>query len=302
MYEFVETTQQAISNLSSFAISLNGQILEEAIPDFKTLTVEGREIIGNELNIDTAPGLNGAVLISSGIPPRYVDVKYQISSKTEDDLKASFKKLELLLFDYRRKANPFSFADEPSLEYQGLLLDNELLTENNQLTLKGVLKFICLNPYKRSDLKTFVCGLGQGDSHEIANGWYALKLFNKNKFPIEIESMHLFRNGHKPIEVLFYNANEHKGIVPGDLSTLPREVSKIKVAALIDGITLLPNTNVLMDFKTCQITDPKNKDKIYNEFLDPGSTFDLRLNGEAVIIVKNDIESQVVIKYRELSL
>lgn len=303
MYEFIEVNRQAITNISSYAIALNGQILEEAIPDFKTLVVSGREALGNELTIDTPVGLTGAVLTDTAIPPRYIDVKYQISSKTETDLKASFQKLEYLLYDYRKEENIFAFADEPSLEYEGLLLDNEILTENNQLTIKGILKFICLNPYKMSQEKMFLIGLGQGEDHKIADGWYIIdKDEREGNYPIQIERINVFNQDNKEVKISTYTPKAYDGVTIGNINTLPDDTKSVIITTTYEGITPTRFMDIEINMKTCQITNPKNKDIIYNQSLEPGTSFDLRLKKNSIIILDKPYDTQVVIFYKELIL
>ena len=79
-YSFVDTVagQGGSAGLPSEAMKYNGVYLENEIPGYRTLYVQGRELMGAEVRDKQITGLDGSVYYGKTYPPRTIVVGYQL--------------------------------------------------------------------------------------------------------------------------------------------------------------------------------------------------------------------------------
>lgn len=148
MYEFTTLTGIAPSTGSSFGLIFNGFDLETSIPGFRTLTIEGRGMIGREIKSVSPPRRDGQILEYSNLPPRDITVNYSIKGDDASSLRRRYEELNAIL--HQSNLSEIKFKDDPGFHYKGILYrireDDE---DSNQI--KGQIGFYCPMPFKYSD-------------------------------------------------------------------------------------------------------------------------------------------------------
>ena len=82
MYKFIDTNEfQDGVELPSEAMTFNGLTFEHEIEGYRTLSVEGRELIGRDLNTLVVGTADGSYLQNVRIPDRVITVNYALFSK-----------------------------------------------------------------------------------------------------------------------------------------------------------------------------------------------------------------------------
>lgn len=100
MYEFRDTTvltDGGTMPLPAEAICFDGKWLDQEIPEFRTLSVSGRELLPSELDTKTIGGGDGELYLSGRLPSRTITVYYVISAATVSAYRQAYNKLNSLL-------------------------------------------------------------------------------------------------------------------------------------------------------------------------------------------------------------
>ncbi len=139
MYSFTDLNSVPQEWVSSVAMSVNGIQLDN--DKFKTLTVEGRDLIGNTLSyFPEIPSRDGAQVQTEKVPIRTLKVKFYAKESEYARINALLRTGEDL---------ELRFADEPEFFFLGRLQGAATkLIENT-----GEITFVCANPYKFGDIK-----------------------------------------------------------------------------------------------------------------------------------------------------
>lgn len=154
MYKFASTTPVTSSevDLSAESITINGILLETAIKGFRTLTVSGRELIPRLLTANTIGDSDGEVKASARLPSRVITIKYQIISKTPNECREKFYKLNSLL---NQGESRLEFNDDSNVYYIGEFESTSAPKEGNVNAI-GTFAFKCYQPFAYAvDEKTF---------------------------------------------------------------------------------------------------------------------------------------------------
>lgn len=153
MYDFVRTDEPTIASTSSTQMEINGVNFDKALRGYRTLAVDGREIIGRNINAHerenysmvTNPVFDGAILLGGNVPSRTIKVTYQISLDRYDERAELY---EILNRRLHRPQVRLRFTDDPRFYYMATLQgmgDIPVALEHT-----GELEFIAHDPYKYS--------------------------------------------------------------------------------------------------------------------------------------------------------
>lgn len=146
MYKFIDTieTNTQSSRLPSEALFINGRAIEDEIQGYRTLTVSGRELIGQELDTVRKNSGDGSIYLNKTYPPRTITVQYELKATDNEDYRFKFERLNQLL---NQEQMEIRFNDDYEYHYKGSLSDvGELPTGSN--TVIGSFSLFCSDPFK----------------------------------------------------------------------------------------------------------------------------------------------------------
>lgn len=147
MYNFVDVneTSEAVI-LPSEALCLNGEYIENLIPGYRTLTVEGREALSPELDYFSVGSSDGATQKSKRYPERIIKITYQLIAKSSEDFRQAYNELGRIL-DVENAE--LIFNDELDKFYTGTPSHiGEVPPGKNAVT--GTFEILCVDPFKYS--------------------------------------------------------------------------------------------------------------------------------------------------------
>lgn len=154
MYKFADTSP-AISgdpDLSAEAITINGIAIERDIEGFRTLTVSGRELIPKLLTTKVIGDSDGDIKTSARLPNRTITVKYQITSKSPDEYRKKFYRLNSLL---NQGESRLEFNDAKDVHFMGEFEATNTPTDG-KINIISTFAFHCYQPFAYANVeKTF---------------------------------------------------------------------------------------------------------------------------------------------------
>lgn len=174
LYEFGSLEKRSTKReLPSEAIVFNGVSLDEELPIYRTLNVDGRENFSRSIN-SVSTSADGELFVSSKLDTNTITVKYAIESNGDLDLfNETFDKLKMLL---QGDEKTFYFADEPLWERTGTVTSLEN-PDNGRTNIVGTFEIKMSNPYKRSRVKN-------------VNGTSGLTIHDNNlPYPVQPETI-----------------------------------------------------------------------------------------------------------------
>lgn len=175
MYNFIDITeQQEGSTLPSEALSINGKYIENEIPGYRTLKVEGRESLESEISSIQVGSRNGEYYQGKRDVTREITVTYQMLSKSVEEFRTRFNKLCGML-DFEQAQ--LIFYDEQDKYYTGTksTVDEP---EGGKLNVVSSFTIFCADPYKYALV----------ESKAINNGQNTITINNSGTKPIPISA------------------------------------------------------------------------------------------------------------------
>ena len=140
MYDFIKPGEVGIAPISLKTI-FNGVVLDDTVPGFKTINVEGRTLIGRKNEKRKVPGADGEFLTSSTLDSRPIVVKYLLEN-TNSNYRDNFNSDESKIL---------KFTDEPDYYFKAII-DNVDDIEETSNNVVSTFTFLCLDPYKYKDV------------------------------------------------------------------------------------------------------------------------------------------------------
>lgn len=143
------------------AVSVNGVLLDKYVPYFQTLNVVGREGVGRELNTFKVENTDGEFTTGSQLKQRQITVKYKIDAPDDASFRRAYNILTSIIDGNLtasmgtvalRKLNRFSFSDEPSYYFEGVVSEFAEVREGLN-SVVSTFTIQCPVPYKYRDLK-----------------------------------------------------------------------------------------------------------------------------------------------------
>ena len=147
MYNFVdinETSEAVI--LPSEALCLNGEYIENIIPGYRTLYVEGREALSPEVDSFTVGSSDGASIKNKRYPERTIIVTYQIIAESNEAFREAYNKLAAVL-DVEEAQ--LIFNDEPDKFFTGTPSSIGAVPPGRN-AVTGTFEILCVDPFKYS--------------------------------------------------------------------------------------------------------------------------------------------------------
>ncbi len=145
------------NKLPARAMNINGSFLEELIPGYQTLDVEGRELFETSNEYAQLGIRDGERHIYNRIPSRKIIVKYFVKADNEVSFRDKFNKMNVALFT--EKEVPIWFNDEPEMIFNGTKATIDQV-ESGHYWATGSLTITCGDPYKytKSDATSVMWG------------------------------------------------------------------------------------------------------------------------------------------------
>lgn len=154
MYNFTDTNKASTANntLPTEALKFNGEWFDRVIPEFRTLSVSGRETMQAEvLNRDNTT-THGKRFIRKQYPPRIITVRYRLEATSPTDFRNAFNLLNSKLNVDEKQ---IIFNDEPIKYFVGTR-QGMGETEPGLNCVTGEIEFYCSDPFKYSTTYTEV--------------------------------------------------------------------------------------------------------------------------------------------------
>lgn len=140
------------NELPAEAMTFNGHLLENEVPGYRTLQVQGRELLKAELGTQVVGQQDGEDLQYSRHPARDIEVTYLLHADSNLAYRQAFYKLNLLLKGNNVK---FSFRDDPSVYWIGTLTSADV-PDGGSNVVKSSFTIHCTDPYAHAvDEKRF---------------------------------------------------------------------------------------------------------------------------------------------------
>lgn len=130
----------------------NGVNLDDTVPGFRTLSVEGRAFNDIEIESQDNPG-DGATFLYERVPERELTVTFMLKPSGNTSMRAAQRKL----LSYLNQTEPkqLIFTDESDIYFNAMYSDYKISEEHDKVR-SGEISFICHDPYKHSTVeKTF---------------------------------------------------------------------------------------------------------------------------------------------------
>lgn len=139
------------------ALNFGGDFLEELIPGYQTLMVEGREMYETDNNYVQLGIRDGESHVYNRIPARKLTVHYLLKTNGKADFRDKFNRLNVAL--YTEKEVEVWFNDEPEMYFHG----SKSQVDQPEMTdyyATGTFNIYCGDPYKytRSDATSVMWG------------------------------------------------------------------------------------------------------------------------------------------------
>lgn len=149
MYKFVDVNERPhTEGLPSVAMDYDGIILENEINGYRTLKVEGREMLSVDIKTESPDGRDGTIITGQSLPPRELKVVYSLEANSNEEFQLSYSLLMKKLLKY--KDVPIRFADEPNTWYYGRYAStSDIPSDRNMVTASFTI--YCQSSYKRKE-------------------------------------------------------------------------------------------------------------------------------------------------------
>lgn len=135
----------AARSKAACAFKLNGNYIEDSVPEYRTLEVSGRHELEAEVDsYDIAAG--GAVYVSNRTQTRTLTVRFAVKADTTDALHKAMDALNAAL---KAEESQIIFDDEPEVYYVGTRA-RITLGEFLPTYAAGTISIFCADPYKYS--------------------------------------------------------------------------------------------------------------------------------------------------------
>lgn len=145
MYKFIDTTEsQDNTELPSEALCINGIYIENEIEGYRTLSVEGRELLESEVSNIQIGNQDGRRYKQKRDESRTIQVNYQMLSNSPEDFREKFNKLCSLISVEQAE---LVFRDEQDKYFIGTK-ESVGDVDPGRLNVVGSFSFICTDPYK----------------------------------------------------------------------------------------------------------------------------------------------------------
>lgn len=191
MYTATDTTKQTTASdsaRSAESLCFDGLWLEDIIPEFRVLSVSGRELLSGEVTESEAVKTYGTTYQKTRWKPRSIKVRFGVFARSARRFREVFNELNRLLHKPQAKV---VFSDEPDKYFIGTVTDIEEVTPGRNAA-SGEFTIYCTDPRKYSLAEKPFKAVTEDD------GSMTLTVFNSGSIPVPIsyEITHSAENGY----------------------------------------------------------------------------------------------------------
>lgn len=160
MYNFVDPQSNVVSENvlpSERLIFPDGTTLEGLLGGyFQTVSVTGRDLIGNNVKITEIDGFDGGIVTSVNLPVREITIRFRMRGNNPQLHNSLYTNMTTILHQFLDTETEIKFADEPYY-YEAILGEVEQPNEG-ELNTFGKFTLICADPRKFVDIPATVSG------------------------------------------------------------------------------------------------------------------------------------------------
>lgn len=155
MYQFTDTNIGAGNPIYPLSVTFDGTVWENVLNNsngtFRTVTVNGRGVLGEKHTTTSVPGRDGQYYHNKTLEERTLTIKAFISGYSDLAFRKQYELFNRLLHTDSPKA--MSFADEPDRTYFAKFKSTSIPDEvvNHAVV---TLTFVCYDPFKYSDIRS----------------------------------------------------------------------------------------------------------------------------------------------------
>lgn len=155
MYQFTDTNIGAGNPIYPLSVTFDGTVWESVLNNsngtFRTATVNGRGVLGENHTTTSVPGRDGQHYHSKTLEERTLTIEVLISGYSDSAFRKQYELFNRLLHTNEPKA--MSFADEPDRTYFAKFKSASIPDEvvNHAVV---TLTFVCYDPFKYSDVRS----------------------------------------------------------------------------------------------------------------------------------------------------
>lgn len=192
MYNFKDIDSKESSTLLlSEYLKYDGIILEQIIPGYTTLSIEGRELFSPEIMTKEITGVDGSHYYGRRYPARTIRVKYQLIANTPEEFRDAFNKLNACL---SKENVQVIFGDEPDKYFVGSKVGNDNVPEGHK-SIVSSFEIYCPDPFK------YATTIKEVSAVKNVNGIYEATIDNKGNYELlpEFEIRHKGETGYLSI-------------------------------------------------------------------------------------------------------
>lgn len=143
-YESIIKGNYDTQGLPSECLILKGQAIEDIIEGYRTLSVSGRELVPKKVRGVSSEGMNGQLFLGSNYEPRPITIKYQLTTKNNEDFRKSYEKLNFILSENEME---IKFLDDLEHSFFGTLSDVGGVPEGTN-SVVSTFTLLCSDPFK----------------------------------------------------------------------------------------------------------------------------------------------------------
>lgn len=195
MYNFKDVIANEVSEssvLPSEALCFNGEYIENLIPGYRTLQVEGREALSPELSTFDTGSSDGTQIKNKRYPERVITITYQLLAESNEAFREAYNKLASIL---DAEDAELIFNDEPDKFFIGTLKKIGAIKPGKNAVV-GEFEILCADPFKYSVVE-----------------YEAEPLFDDKSFLIDYNGTY---KAYPTLEAEFFGEDESAAALTGD--------------------------------------------------------------------------------------
>lgn len=266
------------NKLPTRAMNVNGNFLEELIPGYQTLGVEGRELFETSNEYSQLGIRDGERHIYNRIPARKLVIKYFLKASDPASFRDKFNKLNIALFT--EKEVSIWFNDEPEMVFKGskATIDH---VESGHYWATGSFTITCGDPYKYT--KSDATSVMWGSTVITFQSNYLLGNTGSGAVNMPI----IFEGGaYWGSDIITF---QHQGYLMGDTG---QEAKPYEIYPTVEGLKVKPMITIVGMGRDVQIrtrTDTINLGDFDNSNIEIDTqTFNITKNSKPMIRPMND--------------
>lgn len=145
-YKFTKLTGVPVE-VPGLSFTFGGLNPTSTMPGFEVLTVQGRELLSDEIDYSTTEERDGGVITAHSLPVRILTIQYRLTATSNEECRDNFNKLNAFLRQGGKVDRAIVFSDEPNATFYGRYNTAEEAPADRN-TLVSSFTILCVDPYK----------------------------------------------------------------------------------------------------------------------------------------------------------